>query len=145
VEPVRKVHRLSALERHHRQAAWQIWVPVILAAALVITLFVFSVLATVYNYPISKTLAPVAVIWVLLPNCFGGLFTLAFLGGLVFTAGKLLQGLPQLGNRVLHALDRLQALVQALSDRLASPVLTVNGWIAGWSKLWESIWPKRTH
>jgi hypothetical protein len=145
MKPSKEKQSLSALQRHHRQAAWQIWVPVGLATAVVLTVFVLSVLATVYNYPISKTLAPVAVIWVLIPNCFSGLITLAFFGGFVFLAAKLLGGLPRFGDRVLQAFHRLQQLVQTLSDRLVSPVLAVNGWGASWSKFWEIISLSKSH
>jgi hypothetical protein len=145
MEPKESKRKLSAVERHHRQAAWQIWVPVGLAIALVLTLFVLSVLATVYNLPISKTLGPVAAIWVIIPNCFGGLITLGILAGLVFLVAKMLGGLPRLGSRILHAFDRLHELVLALSNRIASPVVKVNGWKAGWDKIWESIWPSKSH
>jgi hypothetical protein len=137
--------KLSAVERHHRQAAWQIWVPVGLAIAVVLTLFVLSILATVYNVPISKTLGPVAAIWVIIPNCISGIIPLAILAGLVFLTAKLLGGLPKLGSRILNGFDRLHGLVQRLSDRLASPVLKVHGWKAGWDKFWEDIWPSKSH
>jgi hypothetical protein len=145
MEPKGSKRKLSAVERHHRQAAWQIWVPVGLAIAVVLTLFVLSVLATVYGMPISKTLGPVAAIWVIIPNCISGIFPLAILGGMVFLSAKMLGGLPKLGARILHAFDRLHELVLNLSDRLASPVVKVGGWKAGWDKIWEIIGPSKSN
>lgn len=134
-----------ALERHHRQAAWQIWVPVGLAVAVVLTLSVLSAVATANNVPISKTLAPVAVIWVLIPYCLSGLIPLAILFGCVFLASKMLGGLPKLGARIMRALDRLQQLVQALANKVASPVIRVGGWKSSWDKFREMIRPVKSN
>ncbi len=132
--------RVDPLKKHRGQAAWQIWVPLGLGIAVVVALCVLSALATFSDLPISKTLAPVAVIWVIIPNCFSGLITLAILGGCIFLAAKMLGGLPELGAQILGAVDRLQRLVKSLSDRLAAPVIAANGLQTKIAHFWNSIW-----
>ncbi len=133
--------RVNPLKRHRAQAAWQIWVPLGLAVALVITLCVFSALATMNDLPISKTLAPVTVIWVVIPYCLSGLIPLAILFGCVFLTAKMLRGLPRLGARILAGLTRLQTLAKLLSDRVASPVIKAGSIKAGWNHFWKTIFP----
>ncbi len=136
--------RVDPLKRHRVQAAWQIWVPLGLGIALVVALCVLSALATFSDLPISKTLAPVAVIWVIIPNCFSGLITLAVLGGFVFLASKMLGGLPHVGAQILAAVYRLQSLVQAMADRLTAPVIAANGLQAKAAHLWNTIWHRKS-
>ena len=137
--------KVNPLKRHRAQAAWQIWVPLGLAIALVITLCVLSALATMNDLPISKTLAPVTVIWVVIPYCLSGLIPLAFLFGCVFLTAKMLGGLPRLGARILAAVTRMQTLAKVLSDRIAAPVVKAGGIKAGWNQFWKTFWPGKSH
>ena len=137
--------RANPLKRHRAQAAWQIWVPLGMAIALVVTLCVFSALATMNDLPISKTLAPVTVIWVLIPYCLSGLIPLAILFGCVFLTAKMLGGLPRLGARILAAFMRMQKLAKSLSDRVAAPVVKAGSLQAGWVHFWKTIWPGKSH
>ncbi len=136
--------RVDPLLKHRAQAAWQIWVPLGFGIALVVALCVLSALATFSDLPISKTLAPVAVIWVVIPNCLSGLFTLAILAGCVFLAAKMLGGLPGLGGRILAAVYRLQGLVQALSARITAPVIAANGLQARLDHFWNTVWHRKS-
>ncbi len=134
----------APLKKHRIQAAWQIWVPLGLAIALVVTLCVLSALATANDLPISKTLAPVAVIWVLIPNCLSGFIPLAILVGLVYLNAKILGGLPRLGEAILNALGRLQKLIQQFSNLAARPVIAAGGIKAGWVHFWNTVWPGKS-
>lgn len=137
--------RIDPLKRHRAQAAWQIWVPLGLAIALFVALCVLSALATMNDLPISKTLAPVAVIWVVIPYCLNGLITLAILLGCVFLAAKMLGGLSRLGAQILGAVEKLKAFVQALSNRVAEPVIRAGSLQARWTNFWHNIRPRKSH
>ncbi len=137
--------KVDPLRRHRAQAAWQIWVPLGLAIALFVALCVLSTLATMNDLPISKTLAPVAVIWVVIPYCLSGLMTLAILIGCVFLAAKMVGGLPRLGAQMLGAVNRLQRFVQAFSNRVAEPVIKANSLQVKIAHYWKSIWPGKSH
>ncbi len=138
-------HRVDPLKRHRSQAAWQIWVPLGLGIAVVVALCVLSALATFSDLPISKTLAPVAVIWVVIPNCLSGLLTIAILFGFVFLAAKMLGGLPRVGAQLLGAANQLQSFVQKLSDLAAAPVIKANSLLSKIAHFWNAIWPGKSH
>ncbi len=137
--------KANPVKKHHAQAAWQIWVPLGLGIAVVVALCVLSALATFSDLPISKTLAPVAVIWVVIPYCLSGLITLAILIGCVFLAAKMLGGLPQLGAKILSAFDKLNALAQTLANRVAAPVIAASSLQTKIAHYWNAIWSGKSH
>jgi len=141
------IQKADPIAEHHRQAAWQIWAPLGLGIALVVALCVICaiiVLSPASNSPLSETLAPVATIWLVIPNCLTSLIPIAILFGLVFLSAKMLKGLPRLGSRINQTLDKINQSVQSLATRLAKPVVSVGGFKAGWNKIWELIFPRRT-
>ncbi|HEX7394175.1 MAG TPA: hypothetical protein VF313_04535 [Anaerolineaceae bacterium] len=145
VDPDKKA---NPLQEHHRQAAWQIWAPLGLAIAGVLTLCVLCaliVLGAIPNPTLAETLAPLAVIWVLIPNCFGSLITLVILFGCAFLTAKMLGGLPKLGSRILFAVERLQQSIQSLSNRIAAPVIKSKSLKASWDKFWEMVLPTKSN
>ena len=102
------------------------------------------VLSPSINSPLSDTLAPVAVIWLVIPNCITSLISLAILFGCVFLAAKMLRGLPKLGARIQHSVDRVEQAIQSLSNRLAGPVIKISGLKASWDKFWEMVSPVKS-
>jgi hypothetical protein len=136
------VQKPDPIAEHHRQAAWQIWAPLGLGIALVVGLCVicaFIVLSPAANTPLSETLAPVATIWLVIPNCITSLIPIAILFGCVFLSTKMLGGLPRLGARIRHSLDQVEKSVQSLSDRLAKPIIQIGSLKASWNKFWEVV------
>ena len=140
------IQKPDPIAEHHRQAAWQIWVPLGLGIALVAALGVICaiiVLSPASNSPLSETLAPVATIWLVLPSCLTSLIPIAILFGLVFLSSKMLKGLPGLGSRINQTVDKINRSAQSLSSRLAKPVIRAGGIKAGWDKIWETVIPRR--
>ena len=90
--------------------------------------------------------AKVAVIWILLPGCLGGLIQLALLGGVVIGLTYGIRGLPGTAHQALAGIQRISVLIQLAADRLAAPVIAVNSQKAGLDRLWERIafWKHRS-
>jgi hypothetical protein len=136
---------LTPEEQHRRQTFWQVYVPLFLGAAVFVALCVWTVIFTIgyksdANLPDQQSpAAKVAVIWILLPGCFGGLIQLAILGGLAYGMGRGIRGLPGVSHQALAGIQRLSALAQQAADRLAAPVIAVNSQKAGLDRLWERI------
>jgi hypothetical protein len=131
--------KLNPIQKHHRQAAWQIWLPVGLATAIFLALCILAVHLTVTDQTVGKNWAALSVIWWILPSCLGGLITLAILVGSVFGAGKALGGLPGLAGTVQQAVDRLSKNMKAFADRAASPAIKVSKWQAAAKQAWNSV------
>ena len=135
----------SPEQMHRRQSLWQIYLPAFLGAAVFLALCVWTVLFTMGYIP-DPTLpdqqsppAKVAVIWLLLPTCFGGLIQLAIFGGLVFAVGRGIKGLPPLAQKAQNGLDRISAAVRRFADMAAKPVLVVGSQKAGWDRFTDFI------
>ena len=132
---------------HYRQAAWQIWIPLGLGIALFVALCAvcaFFVISPPYKSTLTDTLAPVAAIWLIIPNCFVSLIPIAILFGLVFLNSKMLAGLPKLGSRIQKLINQVSQSVQSLTDKLATPVIRVGSLKAGWEKFLDIISPVKT-
>jgi hypothetical protein len=143
---------LTPAEQHRRQAFWQIYVPAFLGAAVFVALCIWTVLFTIGYVPDASLpdqqspAAKVAVIWLLLPGCFGGLIQLALVGGVVYGLALGIRSLPDAFHKALAGIQRVSVLLQSLADRLASPVIAVNSQKAGLNRLWERIafWKHRS-
>ncbi len=132
-------------EQHRRQAFWQVYLPTFLGAAVFLALCVWTVIFTIgyqpdANLPDQQTpAAKVAVIWLILPTCLGGLFQLALLGGMVYGLARGIKGLPGASHQLLAAIERLSDLLKQAADKVAAPVIAVNSRTAGLAQLWERI------
>ena len=130
---------------HRRQSFWQVYVPAFLGAAVFVALCVWTVIFTLgyvpdANLPDQQSpAAKVAVIWMVLPGCLGGLIQIALLGGMVFGLAYGIRGLPGMAHQALAGIQRLSALLQRAADGLAAPVIAVNSQKAGLDRLWERI------
>jgi hypothetical protein len=136
---------MSPEQLHRREAFWQVILPACLGAAVFIALCVWTVLYTIGYVPDpalpdqQSSPAKVAVIWILLPTCFGGLFQLAFLGGMVFLLSRGIRGLPGLSHQALAGIHKVTAMLQQLADRAAAPVISVASSKAGWDRFVRRI------
>jgi hypothetical protein len=143
---------LTPEKQHRRDTFWQVYVPVFFGAAVFVALCVWVVIFTIgyvpdVNLPDQQSpAAKVAVIWILLPGCLGGLIQIALLGGVVFGLAYGIRGLPGLSHQALAGIQRLSALLKQAADRLAAPVIAVHSQKAGLDRLWERIafWKHRS-
>ncbi len=124
---------------------WQIYLPAILGAAVFLALCVGTVIYTMGYVPDAalpdhqSPPAKVAVIWLILPTCFGGLIQMAIVGGLVFALGRGIKGLPLLAHKVQDGINRFSAAVSRFADAAAKPVLIVGSQKAGWDRFVDFI------
>ena len=135
----------SPEQMHKRQAIWQIFLPAFLGAAIFLALCVWVVFYTIGYVPDAalpdqqSPPAKVAVIWLLLPTCFGGLIQMAILGGLVYGMGRGIKGLPSLAQKLQNAMYRVSAGISRAADMVAKPVLAAGSQKAGWDRLIDFI------
>jgi hypothetical protein len=130
---------------HRRQAFWQIYVPAFLGAAAFIALCVWVVLYTIGYVPQTGLAdqqsppAKIAVIWILLPTCFGSLIPIGILGGLVYLSGRGIRGLPKAAHKAQSAAWRMSDMAKSASDKIAQPVISVDSAKAGVDRIWHRL------
>ncbi len=130
---------------HQRQAFWQIYLPAGLGAAAFIALCVWAALFTAGYVPEpalpdqQSPAAKVAVIWILLPTCFGSLIQMALLGGTVFLLGRGIRGTPSLFLKIRTVLWRIFAALTKGSDKAASTIISISSQKAGVKRLYHKM------
>jgi hypothetical protein len=135
----------SPEQLHRRQAIWQIYLPAFLGVAVFLALCVWVIVFTIGYVPDAalpdqqSPPAKVAVIWLILPTCFGGLFQMAIFGGLVFVLGRGIKGLPLLAHKMQGSIERLSAVIHRFADSVAKPVVIVGSQKAGWDRFIDFI------
>ena len=135
----------SPEKQHRREAFWQVYLPAILGGAVFVGICVWVVLFTIGyvpepNLPDQQTpAAKVAIIWILLPTCFGGFIQLALLGGTVFVLSKGIRGLPGLADQILAGIQRVHVFLQRMSDRVSAPIISVASSKAGLDRFFDQV------
>lgn len=127
------------MHKHRRQAFWQIWLPIGIAAVAFIAVTVIAIITTRPGEASAEHWANISAIWLILPTLFTSIIWLTVLGGLIFLMAKAIQGLPKLGIKVQNLADKMYQISQTISNKVASPVLKVNGWRAGWREFVNQI------
>jgi hypothetical protein len=136
---------LTPEQLHRREVFWQVILPASLGAAVFIALCVWAVVYTIGYVPNpalpdqQTSPAKVAVIWILLPTCLGGIFQLVLLGGVVFLLTRGIRGLPELSHQILSGIEKLSLMIHNLADRLAAPVISVASSKAGVDRFIDRI------
>jgi hypothetical protein len=134
----------SPEKQHRREVFWQVYLPAFLGGVVFVGLCVWVVLFTIGYIPENlpdhqSPPAKVAVIWLLLPSCLGGLLQLALLGGTVYLLARGIHGLPVLSHKILAGVNRAAELIQMVADRAAAPVIKVASTKAGWDRVVERL------
>lgn len=129
---------------HHRQSIWQIYIPVFLGFGLFIALCVWAAIYSMgyptQNLPDQQSpAAQIAVIWLVLPTCLGGLIQMALLGGSVYLLSKGIRGLPPLAHKIGNGVRRVSTVAIKSSDKIAAPLIYVSSRKAGIDQFFRRI------
>jgi len=113
----------SSLRTHKRQLAWQIILPVALAAVLGIVAGVFTLRA---GAGADRLWADVALIWLLAPLLLLALLLAAVLGLMIYALSRLGRIAPEYTSRGQDLAGRLAAGVKQAADAAVKPILWIN-------------------
>ncbi len=97
---------------HRRQTAWQIIVPVILAAVVIIAATVLISLATFRDNGDVERWAAISTMWLTIPVMVGGLVVLAVTIGLAWAIGKAAAFIPPYTYKAQEFVSQVEARVQ---------------------------------
>ncbi len=108
------------LRRHRRQFAWQILVPMIVAAVLVILAAVFTLTRGATS---NRVWADISTIWLIAPLVILALVLTVVLGALIYGAARLLGVIPAATGRVQSFMASVAKGTRKAADDLAKPFL----------------------
>jgi len=114
--------------RHRNDVLWQITVPVVAGAVVLIVLGVFAWLLRAGD---ASRWGDVSLIWLIIPAFFSALIAMAVLVGLIYLTVRLIGWLPYQFYRLEMLLLRLYRLVDNAGNKASAPVIKARGWKAG--------------
>lgn len=117
----------ESYKRHRREMAWQIILPVALAALLFVTLIVLINVATFNQGGDVARWAAVSTIWIVIPVMIAGLILLAILVALVYLMKRLLGITPTYTGIAQDYVHKAAIYVKRGADMAVKPVLFLNG------------------
>lgn len=123
-------------ERHRKEVMWQILVPVLIGAVIVLTLAILA--ATRTDAQVSKG-ADVSVIWMITPMLIIALIFLVLLGAMIYAVMSLLGILPSYARLVQDYFDALRVQVGIVSDKTVEPILRMESIKASLRALGRSL------
>ncbi len=94
---------------HRSQTAWQIILPVILAALIIIGATVLVSLATFRGNGDVERWAAISTIWLVLPVMFGALIVLVVLAALVYVVGLAAGFIPPYSSKAQVFMSQVEA------------------------------------
>jgi len=117
---------------HKRQLAWQILVPFLVAAVLILAA---GVLAATSIGSVTRTWADISIIWLIAPMLLLALLLAAVLGCLIYGIAILLKVTPRYSIKAQYYAAAASAVTRKASDGAAKPFI----WIRQAGKVIKSI------
>ena len=121
-QPVHESYR-----NHRRQIVWQIILPVVLAAILIVGLIVLVNIATFTANGDVGRWAAISTIWIAVPVMIASLILIALLTGLIYLMKSLLQITPIYTGKVQDFVYRISSYVKRFADGAVKPVFFMDG------------------
>ena len=140
-------NRRPSLQRHHREKIWQILVPLIFGALLILAVGVIVILnatRTTSGGAVSQW-ADTSAIWLILPVIFFTLFGALVLFGLIYGVAKIINFLPPYTHLVQGYADLIEAKVKLLTLKIVSPVISVASTKAGIKGFFSALFGSGRH
>lgn len=109
-----------SVRRHKRQFAWQILVPMIAAAAIIIAAFIF---VWTRGTSTDRVAADISVLWLLIPVIMILFFLLVLAAGLIYGTAVLTRIIPAYSRKVQDILAMVERGVRKAADGSTKPFL----------------------
>ncbi len=127
--PVKPQGDPERLARFKRQTLWEVTIPVVLVALLMVAAVVLLI---VLGGPGAVSIvADYATILLVLACIVPVLLGLGLWGGLAFLTGKLIKTVPPYSEKLHQLLEKVYQFVDRVTDRIASVFITVESAMAG--------------
>jgi hypothetical protein len=114
--------------RNHRRQFWvQIFLPMILAALLIVVIAVLTGIAAFGKYGEAPRWAAISTIWLVIPVMVFGLLFLAILIGLIYLLAQALKTSPPYTAKAQYYVNRATSAAKRYSDATIKPVMFLQG------------------
>ena len=117
----------ESYKRHRKELAWQIIVPVVLSAILIVGVIVLVNVATFRDNGDVGRWAAISTIWIVVPIMVAGLIFLIILGGIVYLLKYLLQIAPTYTGQAQDFVHKIARYIERIADAIVKPVIALDG------------------
>lgn len=121
-KPIHESYRM-----HRKQLAWQIILPVVLSALLIVAVVVLVNVATFNQGGDVARWAAISTIWIVIPIMLGLVLVLAVLVGLVYLMKRLLDATPTYTGLAQEYVHKAAIYIKRGADAAVKPVFFVDG------------------
>lgn len=122
-------------QKHRKDLAWKIILPVVVSAVLCIGLIVLINVVTFGNGGDVARWAAISTMWIAIPTIIGMLIVLALLVGIIYLLAKLLNITPNYTVKVQDFFHLIQSYAKRGADAAAKPIITLDSIGAGINRL----------
>ena len=116
----------ESYKRHRKELAWQIIVPVVLSAILIVGVIVLVNVATFRDNGDVGRWAAISTIWIVIPIMVAGLIFLIILGGIVYLLKYLLQIAPTYTGQAQDFVHKIARYIERVADAIVKPVIALD-------------------
>ena len=113
--------------RHRKEIAWQIILPVVLTALLIVALIVLVNIATFNQGGDVGRWAAVSTIWIIIPVMLAGLILLALIGAVIYLLARLLNIAPTYTGLAQDYVHKAAGYIKRAADAVVKPILLLDG------------------
>src|SRR5262245_9544474 len=106
----------ESYKRHRKQLAWQIILPVVLAALVIVALIVLISFATFRENGDVGRWAAISTIWIVIPIMVAGLILFIILGGIVYLLKYLLNIAPVYTGQAQEFVYKIAGYIKRVAD-----------------------------
>ena len=117
----------ESYKRHRKELAWQIILPVVLAAIMIVALIVLVNVATFRDNGDVGRWAAISTIWIVAPLMVAGLIFFIILGGIVYLLKYLLNIAPIYTGQAQDFVYKIAGYIKRMADATVKPVFFVDG------------------
>jgi hypothetical protein len=134
--PFAKRRNPVTLQAHRKQVLWQITVPLVIAA---IVILILAVLVATGSPQGASLWADIALIWLLIPIMIASLIILVLLAGLVYAVIWLVRTIPAYALQVQNFMIMIASQVERLGNMLVEPIMRASAFLASLQALGRSL------
>jgi hypothetical protein len=113
---------------HRKQMIWQVYVPLFVCIAALITGTVFAVSGGAEQ---TGQWASVSIIFLILPALTAGMVGLLINGLMIYGLARLLKVVPPFSVKVQKLFAGISSKTTDISNKAVSPIIGISGWSAG--------------
>jgi hypothetical protein len=134
--PFTKERNPVTQQSHRKQVLWQITVPLVIGAVIILIL---AVLVTTGSPQTASLWADISLVWLIIPVMIVSLILLVLLAGLAYAVIWLVRTIPGYAMQAQNFMIMIVRQVEKLGNVIVEPILRVNAFLASLQALSRSL------